>query len=252
VVIEGSQKVLYMHITKAIYGLLVSAMLFYKKLVTDLIKYGFEVNPYDPCVANKIVNGNQMPVSWHLYDLKISHMDTKVVDEFLQWVTETYGSIGEVKTTHGKIHDYLGMKLDYTVPGQVSINMVDYIESMVANFPDEHLQGKVASPWSESLFKVQDDSPLLEPKMAEMFHTVTTQGLFACKRARPDISPAIAYLTTRVRSPNQDDWSKLARMMKYLKQTAKDCLTLRADGSGTMKWHVDAAFAVHKDFRSHP
>ena len=48
---EGTQKVLYVHITKAIYGLLVSAMLFYKTLAADLQKYGFELNPYDNCVA---------------------------------------------------------------------------------------------------------------------------------------------------------------------------------------------------------
>jgi hypothetical protein len=87
--------------------------------------------------------------------------------------------------------------------------------------------------------------------MAELFHTVTAQGLFACKRARPDISPAIAYLATRVRAPNQDDWDKLVRMMKYLQQTSKDCLTLKADGTGDLKWYVDASFAVHPDMRSH-
>jgi hypothetical protein len=38
--------------------------------------------------------------------------------------------------------------------------------------------------------------------------------------------------------------------MKYLKQTANDRLTLRADGTGELKWHVDAAFAVQPNFRS--
>ena len=84
-----------------------------------------------------------------------------------------------------------------------------------------------------------------------MFHTVTAQGLFLCKRARPDICPAIAYLTTHVNAPNEDDWSKLSRMMKFLKQTVKDRLTLRADGTGELRWYVDASFAVHPNFRSH-
>eukprot|EP00977_Amphora_coffeiformis_P023701 scaffold13992_cov140-Amphora_coffeaeformis.AAC.1 len=53
VVHERGQPILYVHITKAIYGMLVSAMLFYRKLVADLQAYGFELNPYDPCVANK-------------------------------------------------------------------------------------------------------------------------------------------------------------------------------------------------------
>ena len=39
-------------------------------------------------------------------------------------------------------------------------------------------------------------------------------------------------------------------MLQFLKQT-EDKLTLRADGSGCLKWHCDAAFALHNDFRSH-
>ena len=51
----GNQKVLYVHITQAIYGMLVSTMLFYHKLTKPLLSYSFELNPYDPCVVNKIV-----------------------------------------------------------------------------------------------------------------------------------------------------------------------------------------------------
>ena len=80
---------------------------------------------------------------------------------------------------------------------------------------------------------------------------LTAQGLFACKRGWPDIAPAITYLTTQVRSPNQDDWMKLVWMMKFLKQTVKDQLFLQSDGTRTFKWHVNTAFAVHPDFKSH-
>jgi hypothetical protein len=76
---EGSHSVLYVHITKAMYGLLVYAMLFYKKLRGDLVKEGFETNPYDPCVANKLDDGEQITVCWHINDLKVSHMKSTVV-----------------------------------------------------------------------------------------------------------------------------------------------------------------------------
>ena len=52
-----------------------SALLFYKKLHGELENYGFEVNPYDPCVANKIINGTEMTVTWHVDDLKVSYKD---------------------------------------------------------------------------------------------------------------------------------------------------------------------------------
>eukprot|EP00977_Amphora_coffeiformis_P014855 scaffold4240_cov163-Amphora_coffeaeformis.AAC.1 len=77
VVHKRGQPALYVHITKAIHGILVSAMLFYRKLVADLQAFDFELNPCGPCVTNKTVGGSQMTVSWHVYDLKVSHIDPK-------------------------------------------------------------------------------------------------------------------------------------------------------------------------------
>ena len=63
---------LYVHMNKALYGLLQSALLFYKKLRKDLEDYGFKINLYDPCVANTMINGHQMTVMWHVDDPKVS------------------------------------------------------------------------------------------------------------------------------------------------------------------------------------
>ena len=105
--------------------------------------------------------------------------------------------------TCGPLHDYHSMTLDYSVTGQVSINMSHYVKKMVKEFPQENCKGKpVASPWNENLFKVQHDSTPLEKEQPELFHTVTMQGLFLCKCGCLDIAPAIAYLTTRVQNPN--------------------------------------------------
>ena len=37
-------------------SMLQSSLLYYKKFRNDIKSIGFEVNPYDPCVANRIVN----------------------------------------------------------------------------------------------------------------------------------------------------------------------------------------------------
>jgi hypothetical protein len=81
--------VLYVKMQKAIY--LRSALLLYRKLMADLEGNGFVLNPYDPCVANKEVNGSQMTVCWHVDDLKLSHIDPKVNTEFGDWLSATYG-----------------------------------------------------------------------------------------------------------------------------------------------------------------
>ena len=75
--------------------------------------------------------------------------------------------------------------------------------------------------------------------------------LYLCKRARPDMQTAIAFLCTRVKQPDVDDWKKLARAIRYLRGTKDLGLTLEADGSGIIKWWIDASFAVHQDMHSH-
>jgi hypothetical protein len=61
-----------------------SALLFYRKLVAELLNMGFEINPYDPCVANKMVNGTQMTVRWHVDDLMISHTSQDNIMAFVK------------------------------------------------------------------------------------------------------------------------------------------------------------------------
>ena len=73
IVTSKGEKLLYVRMRKAMYGLLQSVLLFYLRVVKDLKEYGFELNPYDPCMANKLMNGTQMTVTWHMDDLKVSH-----------------------------------------------------------------------------------------------------------------------------------------------------------------------------------
>jgi hypothetical protein len=184
-------------------------------------------------------------------DLMSSHVDPQVNDKFLAWLNKQYGSYGEVKATRGKIHDYLGMTFDFSTPGKVKVGMIDYMASMVDDFSVQFKASDTApNPTTEDMFNV-GDSKALEKVQAEEFHTFVVKGLFACKRARPDIHPAIAFLTTRVRNPNQDDWRKLIKLLKYINGTRNDVLTLSADNLNVVKWYVDASFAVHPDMKSH-
>ena len=82
-----------MKLNKALYGLLQSALLFYKKLMRDLVSEGFKVNDYDPCVAHKDINGHNMIVTWHVDDLKVSHRDPFEISKFAIGYREFMGKI---------------------------------------------------------------------------------------------------------------------------------------------------------------
>jgi hypothetical protein len=253
---ERGKPVVYVRLTKALYGTLQAALLFWQNLSTQLQEWGFKINPYDFCVANKTINKRQCTIVWHVDDLKISHTDRKVVTTILNLLDGRYGQeiVGGKRApltiTRGRTHDYLGMTLDYTEDGVVKIDMRDYVSKILEELPKD-MEGTATTPAAGHLFVIRDEAVTLGTKDSEFFHTTVAKLLFLCKRGRPDIQTAIAFLCTRVQTPTHDDRNKLTRVMKYLRSTKDLILRLRADNLNIVKWSIDAAFAVHKDMQSH-
>jgi hypothetical protein len=245
---SDNKPVLHVKLQKALYGCLRSALLFYKKLLRDLEDLGFVVNPYDSCVANTTINGKKFTITWHVDDLKLSHVDIEAVDEMISWLKSIYGE--DMRVSHGKTHDYLGMDLDYLIPGKVQVTMVDYLKRVITEFP-EVITGGAASPAAEKrfTFRPEEECKPLEEKRVIAFHHCVAQLLFASARARKDIQSGVAFLTTRVRNPDEDNWLKLKRLLRYIRCTIQMPLILRADSLDVIKWWVDASFATHDSCR---
>jgi hypothetical protein len=104
IVIKNSKPVLYVELAKALYGTLQAVFLFWENLTGFLVKeLRFTVNKYNRCVANKIINGNQFTICWHVDDLKMSHVDATVLEEIVHKLDEKYRSEeAPVTVTHGK------------------------------------------------------------------------------------------------------------------------------------------------------
>jgi hypothetical protein len=76
---QSGKKVIYVQLLKVLYGTMRAALLFWRKLSEKLTTLGFVLNPYNQCVANKVIDGKQGTVLWHVDDLKVSHVDEKLV-----------------------------------------------------------------------------------------------------------------------------------------------------------------------------
>jgi hypothetical protein len=248
---RNGKSVIYVELKKALYGTLQAALLFWENLSTFLTEeLGFTINKYDRCTVNKIINGKQCTVVWHVDDLKLSHIDPKVLDEIIRRLREKYGQEAPLTVTRGKVHEYLGMTLDYGEVGKVKFIMDDYVKNLIDNVPSD-MTGTAATPGSNHLFNVNDDAEKLSPEMSDKYHQMTAKLLYLSKRVRPDIQPTVAFMCTRVKEPDVDDWKKLGRCIRYIRGSKEIFLTLEADDSGKLEWWVDASFAVHRDFKSH-
>ena len=122
------KKILYVRVRKALYGCLKSGLLFWQHLSNVLEQMGFQLNPYDTCVANKIIDGSQCTIVWHVDDLKISHAKQSVVDHVISLLEKTYG---KMSTQRGTKLSYLGMTLDYSIKSKVIIDMTEYVERLL-------------------------------------------------------------------------------------------------------------------------
>jgi hypothetical protein len=80
---KKGMKQLLVQCQNALYGTMVASLLYYRKFTKSLTSVGFEINPYDPCVANKIVNGMQMTICFHMDDCKLSHHSSRANDNII-------------------------------------------------------------------------------------------------------------------------------------------------------------------------
>ncbi len=202
-------------------------------------------------------------------DCKILHLTPKVVDETIEWLQSEYKNVfkdgnGQMKVHSSKTHKYLGLSLDFSHPNQCRVTMIVYIDEIVVAY-DKALKDlsdgfsavtkkKIVARTSvvpDNLFIIDKDTEKLSEEGATAFHNLVAKTLYISKSARPYLSTAIAFLNTRVRAPDVNDWRKLSHLMEYLRVDRLRPLILSANGSGVLMWYVNASFDVHPNMRSH-
>ena len=208
---EGNKPVIYAELDKALYGTLQAALLFWKKIQKFFIeKHGFKANRYDSCVVNKDIDGQQCTIGWHMDDIKISHCNAEIAESIVCLLDKEYGKETPLVVTWGKVYEYLGMTIE---DGKVKFYMQDYIKALLAEAPEEIMKGSATTPAANHLFQINPEATKLDMKQAEIFHHLTAKLLYLCKRTRPNLQMAVAFLTTRVQNPDIDDFKKLGRCL---------------------------------------
>jgi hypothetical protein len=229
---------------KALYGCIESAKLWYDLLSSVLISQGFEINPFDRCVFNKMVGENQVTIIIYVDDLFLPSVDVAAIDAILAVFKDKFKEI----TIHdGLVHSYLGMTFDFSKDFSVKVTMRGYIRDLL---DEVNVTSIVKTPALDNLFQTRD-TELLSSDDAKFFHSTTAKLLYVAKRVRPDILLAVSFLTTRVLKPDQDDMNKLRRVLAYLNGSDDLGIVLQADPSTYIKSFVDASYGVHVDGKSH-
>ena len=232
---------------KALYGCIQSSQVWYDLLTLRLGGIGYIKNAQDPCVFNKVNRkGNQVTIVIHVDDIMITTRGEDILTEEIKLISEKFG---ELTVSRGKKLNYLGMYFDYTTNGQVKITQDGFIADFLKDM-EGIIDGVKDYPATKDLFKIGETNAL-EEDQKEFFHSTTARLLYLAKRCRPDILLSISYLVKRVQQPNQEDYNKLARVVKYLRGTSKMGIILQAEKLLHIVAYIDASHAVHDNHRSH-
>jgi hypothetical protein len=240
---------LLVRILKALYGLVQSAALWFEALTAFLKSLGFVPNTIDDCVLNKRDDSRDITIVLYVDDILMLSENQDDIDWLIGALTSEYG---ELTVETGNSFTYLGMGLETRQDGSMRLRMDAYVQGVLDDFEKLYPRVKTSTtPASISLFK-PGNGRLLSPRDKSQFHTFVAKLLYLSKRTRPDIQLAVLYLCTRVREPTKEDFSKLLKLLGYLKLTKNKARLVSNRGDmRRLVAYVDASFASHADGKGH-
>ena len=225
---------------KALYGCVEAAALWHDNLTRCLRSMGFKANPYDQCVMNRTDEEGQTTIAMHVDDLLVTSVSEATIAEVQAHLKSVYK---EISVHDGQVVNYVGTTLDFRERGAVRITMQNCVDDIIAG--SGATKPKV-TPATSELFRVREE-PLLEPAEAKSFHTRVAKLQYLAKRVRPECLTAVAFLSTRVKSPDRDDMKKLERLEGYVLGTRSEGVKLEIGDAIVVRAYIDAAYGVHED-----
>ena len=176
----------------------------------------------------------------HVDDLLVTNFNKVNRENFYSYLKGVYK---ETRIVRGKVLDYVGMSFDFTIPGEVKVTMANCINDILG---DCGAIKTAATPAASILFDVRETTKATTSE-SKWFHTTTAKLLYLAKRVRPECLTAVAFLSTRINECDQDDLSKLKRLLGYLKGTRERGIVLRIGEHMRVRAYIDAAYGVHQE-----
>ena len=236
-------------LNKALHGCIQSARLWHNIFSDFLKRQGYEPNPVDPCVYNKMNSrGNQCTVCIHVDDGMATCKDIEELQLLEEALKKEYGN--KTSSEIGmKAFQLLGMTIDLSNGKSALLTMPNFTDEAVDELG---VKTSASTPASQELFVLDEDSPKLSKEDHDKFHRVVAKLLYLSTRTRPDIMLPVTFLCSRVNCSTESDMKKLARVCSHLKATRSLGIHLGAAGDDiSLRVYADASFAVHKDAKSH-
>ena len=94
------------------------------------------------------------------------------LDKIIAALNKIFESNGDLLVAlYGKVHEYLGMNIDWSTEGMVVITIYDYLEDILAELPSG-FDGVDVTPVVSELFTVNITRQKLDTPTLKIFHRI--------------------------------------------------------------------------------
>ena len=100
---------------KGVCSTMSSALLAHKKLAKAFNSWVFAMNPYDPCVWNKMKLSKQITIMFHMDNLIMSHESSIIVAKHIDLLGVEFRAKDPLTEIRCKTHECLGMIIDFSL-----------------------------------------------------------------------------------------------------------------------------------------
>ena len=224
-----------LRLKKALYGTRQASRLWQETLTKFLVELGFYRSEHDPCIFYyKSEKHGELILGIYVDDIILAH-DHKGFDWFCSKFCQSDSSPnGKFRAKHiGPLAWFLGMAVDQSDDGSVSINQERYIKNMVAKYLPGKLSRPVLHPNSPAFAKLRMANSDHERSIVSKLPYQNLVGalLFAAVMCRPDISYHTSMLAKFMSDPTEECYNLAISVLSYLSN--EPSLSLNYNGSTT-------------------
>lgn len=202
---------------KSLYGLKQAPKCWNEKLNQVLLKLGFKRSKHDYCVYTRIDERGNDDVYIVIYvdDLLIMGVRAKTVDDIKKKLSQFFKM-----TDCGELQHFLGMKIAYDrVLGTMCLSQEASIEKVLKKFGMDDCN-PTKTPMEKGLQLTRSNTGMIGEPYRELLGSL----MYIMMSTRPDVCFPVGFLGRFQQQPEQQHWTALKRVVRYMKGTKNICL----------------------------
>ena len=228
-------------LNKSVHGLKQAAAIFHELFRDHLLSMGFTQCRTEPCIFMRVRNDRKVIVGLYVDDLVVLYKVKNDLEDFMKDISKgfKFKNLGSIQQT-------LGLQVTCNNQGEYTVHQSKYIQMMAEKY-NVRPGRKIKTPLSPSLDLDATDSPIVDNSN---YRSIIGALLYLAVASRPDISHAVARLSSYSNEPRRIHYDAAIRLIKYLVTTID--YSIRYGGVDTLYAHVDASFGIcKKDMKSY-